>query len=90
MAEGGNFTRAAAGGEWRGRAVVVGAGIAGLATALRLSQIGWESIVIERAQGRRRSGYMVNLLGQGYDAADRLGTCPRWLLGTSERSTRSW
>jgi 2-polyprenyl-6-methoxyphenol hydroxylase-like FAD-dependent oxidoreductase len=77
VAEGENFTRVAAGGEWRRpRAVVVGAGIAGLATALRLSQIGWESVVIERAPGRRNSGYMVNLLGQGYDAADRLGILP--------------
>jgi 2-polyprenyl-6-methoxyphenol hydroxylase-like FAD-dependent oxidoreductase len=56
--------------------VVVGAGIAGLATARRLCQIGWESTVIERAPARRSSGYMVNLLGQGYDAADRLGILP--------------
>jgi 2-polyprenyl-6-methoxyphenol hydroxylase-like FAD-dependent oxidoreductase len=64
------------GGERRRRAVVVGAGIAGLATARRLCQIGWESTVVERAPGRRSSGYMVNLLGQGYDAADRLGILP--------------
>ena len=64
------------GGERRRRAVVVGAGIAGLATARRLCQIGWESTVIERAPGRRSSGYMVNLLGQGYDAAERLDILP--------------
>jgi 2-polyprenyl-6-methoxyphenol hydroxylase-like FAD-dependent oxidoreductase len=56
--------------------MVIGAGIAGLATALRLHQIGWESTVIERAPGRRSSGYMVNLLGQGYEAAERLGIMP--------------
>jgi 2-polyprenyl-6-methoxyphenol hydroxylase-like FAD-dependent oxidoreductase len=54
------------------RAVIVGAGIAGLATALRLEQDGWSTVVVERAPTRRSSGYMVNLLGPGYDAAERL------------------
>ncbi|WP_433260418.1 FAD-dependent oxidoreductase [Actinosynnema sp. CS-041913] len=58
------------------RAVVAGAGIAGLATALRLHQTGWEVLVVERAPARRSSGYLVNLLGQGYDAAARLGVLP--------------
>lgn len=63
----------------RGRArrvVVVGAGIAGLATTLRLHQAGWEVLVIERAPARRSNGYMVNLLGHGYDAAEHLGVLP--------------
>ncbi|WP_433392061.1 FAD-dependent oxidoreductase [Micromonospora sp. KLBMP9576] len=55
------------------RAVIVGAGIAGLATALRLGRDGWHTIVVERAPARRSSGYMVNLIGPGYDAAERLG-----------------
>jgi 2-polyprenyl-6-methoxyphenol hydroxylase-like FAD-dependent oxidoreductase len=55
------------------RVVVVGAGIAGLATALRLRRSGWEVLVVERAPGRRSGGYMVNLVGTGYDAAERLG-----------------
>ncbi|MFI9509516.1 FAD-dependent oxidoreductase [Nocardia sp. NPDC052566] len=58
------------------RAIVVGAGIAGLATALRLHQAGWEVLVIERAPARRSSGYMVNLIGRGYDAVERLGLLP--------------
>ncbi|RKS06572.1 2-polyprenyl-6-methoxyphenol hydroxylase-like FAD-dependent oxidoreductase [Nocardiopsis sp. Huas11] len=58
------------------RAVVVGAGIAGLAAALRLRRGGWDVLVVERAPGRRSSGYMVNLLGTGYDAAERLGLLP--------------
>lgn len=58
------------------RVVVAGAGIAGLATALRLHQAGWDVLVVERAPARRSSGYMVNLLGQGYDAAERLGVLP--------------
>ncbi|MEU6859263.1 FAD-dependent oxidoreductase [Glycomyces sp. NPDC046736] len=58
------------------RAIIVGAGIAGLAAALRLHRGGWATLVLERAPARRSSGYMVNLLGGGYDAAERLGLVP--------------
>ncbi|MFF4878697.1 FAD-dependent oxidoreductase [Micromonospora sp. NPDC000668] len=58
------------------RAVIVGAGIAGLATALCLGQAGWHTLVVERAPARRSSGYLVNLLGAGYDAAERIGLLP--------------
>jgi 2-polyprenyl-6-methoxyphenol hydroxylase-like FAD-dependent oxidoreductase len=58
------------------RVIVVGAGIAGLATALRLHRAGWEVLVIERSPARRSGGYMINMLGQGYDAAERLGLIP--------------
>lgn len=64
------------GGARANRVVVVGAGIAGLATALRLHQAGWDVLVVERAPARRSSGYMVNLLGLGYDAAEGLGVLP--------------
>ncbi|MEW2476263.1 FAD-dependent oxidoreductase [Micromonospora gifhornensis] len=58
------------------RVVIVGAGIAGLAAAARLGRDGWRTTVVERAPGRRSSGYLVNLLGSGYDAAQRLGLLP--------------
>jgi 2-polyprenyl-6-methoxyphenol hydroxylase-like FAD-dependent oxidoreductase len=58
------------------RATVVGAGIAGLAAALRLRQQGWDVVVVERAPSRRSSGYLVNLYGPGYAAAERLGLVP--------------
>ncbi|WP_280300176.1 FAD-dependent oxidoreductase [Nocardia neocaledoniensis] len=58
------------------RATVIGAGIAGLAAALRLRQEGWDVVVVERAPSRRSSGYLVNLHGPGYDAAERLGLLP--------------
>ncbi|WP_016698796.1 FAD-dependent monooxygenase [Actinoalloteichus spitiensis] len=60
----------------RRRAVVVGAGIAGLAAATRLRHIGWDVLVVERSPTRRSSGYLVNLTGPGYDAAERLGILP--------------
>ncbi|MGW1740635.1 FAD-dependent oxidoreductase [Nocardia sp. NPDC001965] len=64
------------GGSGRKRAVVVGAGIAGLAAALRMRRAGWDVVVIERSPTRRSSGYLLNLHGPGYDAAERLGLLP--------------
>jgi 2-polyprenyl-6-methoxyphenol hydroxylase-like FAD-dependent oxidoreductase len=58
------------------RAIIIGAGIAGLAAALRLRQIGWQSLVVERAPQRRGGGYAVTFGGIGYDAAERMGILP--------------
>ncbi|MFC4374239.1 FAD-dependent oxidoreductase [Nocardia halotolerans] len=70
-----NAARDAAGTEPK-RVLIVGAGIAGLAAALRMHRHGWDVVVVERAQSRRSSGYLVNLHGPGYDAAERLGLLP--------------
>lgn len=59
------------------RAVVCGAGIAGLALAQRLLTHGWEVVVVERAPGPRESGYMIDFFGLGYDAAAAMGVLPR-------------
>ncbi|MDG4791123.1 FAD-dependent monooxygenase [Micromonospora sp. WMMD1102] len=58
------------------RAIIVGAGIAGQAAALRLRQAGWETLIVERAPGRRGGGYGVTFGGIGYDAAERMGILP--------------
>jgi 2-polyprenyl-6-methoxyphenol hydroxylase-like FAD-dependent oxidoreductase len=55
------------------RVVIAGAGIAGLAAALRLHRSGWHVLVVERAAGLRGGGYLIGFLGVGYDAAERLG-----------------
>ncbi|WP_020639394.1 FAD-dependent monooxygenase [Amycolatopsis balhimycina] len=55
------------------RALVVGLGISGIATALRLRQIGWTPVVVERAPARRTGGYFIALFGGGRPAAQRLG-----------------
>jgi 2-polyprenyl-6-methoxyphenol hydroxylase-like FAD-dependent oxidoreductase len=55
------------------RALVVGMGIGGLATALRLHDIGWDSVLVERAPERRGAGYFVGMFGTGQAAAARLG-----------------
>jgi 2-polyprenyl-6-methoxyphenol hydroxylase-like FAD-dependent oxidoreductase len=58
------------------RVIIVGAGIAGLAAALRLHQAGWQPVVIERAPARRDGGYAVTFSGIGYDAAERMSILP--------------
>ncbi|XVV15121.1 FAD-dependent monooxygenase [Actinoplanes sp. CA-131856] len=55
------------------RALIVGMGIGGLATALRLHDIGWESVIVEKAAERRATGYFIGLFGTGRAAAQRLG-----------------
>lgn len=60
-----------------GRAVIVGAGIAGLALAHRLDRHGWRVSVLERAPGPRPQGYMIDFFGPGYDAAQAMGLLPR-------------
>jgi 2-polyprenyl-6-methoxyphenol hydroxylase-like FAD-dependent oxidoreductase len=55
------------------RALVVGAGIAGLAAASSLHRAGWRVTVCERAASRRTGGYFVRLAPEGLEAAGRLG-----------------
>ncbi|RMD42109.1 hypothetical protein DV735_g2982, partial [Chaetothyriales sp. CBS 134920] len=47
-------------------AVIVGGGIAGLATAWWLDQAGWQSIVVERAERFRTGGHVISITGHGY------------------------
>ncbi|MFI6478325.1 FAD-dependent monooxygenase [Nonomuraea sp. NPDC050663] len=56
-----------------GRALVVGLGIAGIATALRLREIGWDPVIVERAPSRRAGGYFIMLFTTGVASARRLG-----------------
>jgi 2-polyprenyl-6-methoxyphenol hydroxylase-like FAD-dependent oxidoreductase len=57
----------------RQRALVVGLGISGAASALRLHRAGWDVVVLEKAPERRRGGYFIALFGTGLAAAERLG-----------------
>jgi 2-polyprenyl-6-methoxyphenol hydroxylase-like FAD-dependent oxidoreductase len=59
------------------KAVVVGAGIAGLVAARQLGLAGWDVDVFERAAAPRRDGYMMDFFGSGVEAAERIGLYPR-------------
>ncbi|HEY5882711.1 MAG TPA: FAD-dependent oxidoreductase, partial [Nakamurella sp.] len=59
------------------RAIICGAGIAGLTVAQRLTEFGWQVTVVEKAPGPRAQGYMMDFFGLGYDVADRIGVLPR-------------
>ncbi len=59
------------------RVVIIGAGIAGLALAQRLDAQGNEVTVLERSNGPRQQGYMIDFFGPGYDAAEAMGVLPR-------------
>ncbi|XP_043715552.1 monooxygenase 2-like isoform X2 [Telopea speciosissima] len=53
--------------------VVVGAGIAGLATALSLHRLGVRSLVLEQAESLRTSGTSLTLFKNGWSVLDAIG-----------------
>ncbi|MER6666874.1 FAD-dependent monooxygenase [Amycolatopsis japonica] len=55
------------------RAVVVGAGIGGLSTAVGLVRIGWRVTVLERAPELREAGAGISLLANALRSLDQLG-----------------
>jgi 2-polyprenyl-6-methoxyphenol hydroxylase-like FAD-dependent oxidoreductase len=59
------------------RVLICGAGIGGLALALMLGRLGWETEVVERASGLREEGYMIDFFGPGFEAAEAMGLLPR-------------
>lgn len=59
------------------RAIVVGAGIAGLVTARQLGLAGWDVVVLERSDGPRTAGYMMDFFGPGVEASEQIGLYPR-------------
>jgi 2-polyprenyl-6-methoxyphenol hydroxylase-like FAD-dependent oxidoreductase len=58
------------------RALVVGAGIAGLSAAWWLERAGWDVLVVERAPSFRAGGYMIDFFGPGHEVARRMGLLP--------------
>lgn len=61
----------------RGRVLIIGMGISGMAAAGRLHRAGWQPVIIEKAPERRTGGYFVALFGAGREAARRLGFLDR-------------
>jgi 2-polyprenyl-6-methoxyphenol hydroxylase-like FAD-dependent oxidoreductase len=59
------------------RALICGAGIAGLTLTCLLDRMGWDVHLVERADRLRREGYMIDFFGPGFDAAENMGLLPR-------------
>ncbi|MFE8598946.1 FAD-dependent monooxygenase [Archangium violaceum] len=70
-------------------ALVVGLGIAGMASAIGLRKAGWQVTVIEKASSRRVGGYFIGLFGTGYSAARRLGVMDDMHTRTP-REAKTW
>ncbi|MFC9255598.1 FAD-dependent monooxygenase [Amycolatopsis thailandensis] len=59
------------------KVAICGAGITGLALAHRLATLDVEVVVLERAAGPRKQGYMIDFFGPGFDAVEEMGLLPR-------------
>jgi 2-polyprenyl-6-methoxyphenol hydroxylase-like FAD-dependent oxidoreductase len=59
------------------RALICGAGIAGLTLTCLLDRMGWDVQLVERANSLRREWYMIDFFGPGFDAAETMGLLPR-------------
>jgi len=59
------------------KALISGAGIAGLSSALALERAGWQVVMLEAAPHLRDGGYMVDFFGPGFEAARELGLIER-------------
>lgn len=58
------------------KALICGAGIAGLALAARLQYHGWDTTLVDRAPGPRHQGYMIDFSGPGFEAITAMGLEP--------------
>lgn len=71
------------------RALVVGLGIAGMASAISLKKNAWEPVIVERAPERRTGGYFIGLNDIGKGAARGLGVMEGIHIRTPEAS-QNW
>jgi 2-polyprenyl-6-methoxyphenol hydroxylase-like FAD-dependent oxidoreductase len=58
------------------RAIICGGGIGGLTLAWWLRRGGWEVTVVERAEGPRGGGYVMDFWGPGIEVAKQMGLLP--------------
>jgi 2-polyprenyl-6-methoxyphenol hydroxylase-like FAD-dependent oxidoreductase len=59
------------------KTLISGAGISGLTLGWWLARDGWDVRIVERANGPRSGGYMIDFFGPGYDVAERMGIIGR-------------
>ncbi|MQA09486.1 MAG: NAD(P)-binding protein [Pseudonocardiaceae bacterium] len=58
------------------KAIICGAGIAGLSAAWWLRNDGWQVTILERAGALRGAGYLIDFFASGYDSVERMGLLP--------------
>ncbi|WP_233345884.1 FAD-dependent monooxygenase [Saccharomonospora iraqiensis] len=58
------------------KVVVCGAGLTGLTLANRVSTLGGEVVLLERAPAPRHQGYMIDFFGPGHEAVEAMGLLP--------------
>lgn len=78
----------------RGRAVIVGAGIGGLAAGIALSRAGWDVRIFERAPQLRATGFALSIAPNAVQALDALGIGDTvrafaWPVGEAELRDRA-
>lgn len=66
------------------KALICGAGIAGLTLAGRLAHHGWDVVLVDQATGPRRHGYMIDFSGPGFDAITAMGLEPQLRKAASQ------
>jgi hypothetical protein len=71
------------------RACVLGAGVAGLAAAMRLCRSDWDVVLVESTSPAPNNRFAHPLRGIGYDAAARLGLLPRLIAASQPRGDKS-
>ncbi|CAH0052071.1 unnamed protein product [Clonostachys solani] len=59
--------------EARSRALIIGAGISGLAAAWWLEKAGWACTIVEKSPSMREGGYIVSISGSGLETVKRMG-----------------
>ena len=69
------------------RAVICGAGVAGLTLASELGKSGWDVLLLERESAPKTGAFLVDLADDGLAAAERMGVLPK-LRELGERITR--
>jgi 2-polyprenyl-6-methoxyphenol hydroxylase-like FAD-dependent oxidoreductase len=72
------------------KAVICGAGIAGLTLAWWLDRSSWEVTLLEQAPRLRDEGYMIDFFGPGYQIAGLMGLLPRLEAWTTTLPAACW
>ncbi|XP_042479763.1 monooxygenase 3-like [Macadamia integrifolia] len=73
----------------RGEVVIVGAGIAGLATALALKRVGVRALVLEKSPELRATGAAISILSNGWLVLHHLGVAHK-LTSTSPPTSKGF